>query len=249
MPDPETTVGSHSASVRGKRRWVRWPLLIAVVLSLVAFAYRGSTTRRIALIRELGGVVRTGPRPIFYDLTAPRRSPSVFQGVLKSKAVTWVFQQFPVVYGIDLRGVKDAKDVGTALEAARGFEHLHELTLYQSGVTDEHLAILSTGFPSLTHLKINETAITDEGIRHLRDLPALQLVNAQRTAITDAAVPDLAAIRRLKELSIGETGITSAQAVQESHPECRIYSEFVHTTRCRACMQMLNYCVCRKTRD
>ena len=155
----------------------------------------------------------------------------IVRSAFTSKLGQWIFGRFQVIYTVDLRGVRVNADVKAALKIAKDFEHVNELILYQSAVTDDDLAILKTGFPKLERIKLNETAITDAGIVHLRDLPELRLINAQRTAITDAAVPDLAAISRLKELNIAETQITSVKLIRSTHPICHINGKLVTLSR------------------
>jgi hypothetical protein len=203
---------------------------------------------RCGQIRRLGGTVTVGPSPAYGDPTFARHFPTAFRAASQSRVLRWCRQQFPVVYGVDLREVHRPEDVETALQVALTFGHLRELTLFRSGVTDDQLR-LTAGFPRLARLKISETSITDKGIQHLRGHPTLELVNAQSTSITDAAVPDLAAIPRLKELLIGNTGITSVQPIRAAHPNCNIQLDFVYATRCHTCMQLLNECRCVHPQD
>ncbi len=245
-PPKQTTVEECDAP--RKRSTGGYVLLLLLVLSplLLFGAYRARFASRCTRIEQLGGSVRTGPRLIYHDLANSMRTPKAIRDACRSRFGEWAFGQLPVIYSVDLRGMKNPDDVEAAMQVARSCEHLRELTLYQSAVTDAHLARMPGGFRSLAGLKINETAVTDAGVRHLRKLPSLQMVNAQRTALTDAAVPDLAKIRRLKDLVIFDTSITSVDEIVKKNPSCHISFRFLQVTRCPTCSQRLRYCKCRK---
>ena len=226
--------GALSQSSRA-RRLFQWAIGLLVLLFLVTAVvplciFRGSLSYRATQISRLGGTITTGPPPIYAELAYSTKYPKLVRQTCTSAFGRWVFSQCPVVYSVDLRSIPSGEAVKSALQIASGFDHVREITLYQSAATDDHLEIVADGFPKLQRLKLNETAITDAGIKHLRKLPELQLLNAQRTALTDAAVPDLAAIHQLKELSVAETSITSVQPIRDAHPLCHINHQLVTRT-------------------
>jgi hypothetical protein len=216
------------------------PRRLSILLCVVVFAIVGTiggirvwVLHAQEQIHALGGTTMVGPPPIYYTLKGHRWSPQVIQQFLKSDTGHWVFSRFPVVYRVDLRGVRDEAAIESALQLAKNCSNIRELVLYKSAVTDKHLKILRGGFSRLESLKINETGITDRGIAELRHLSQLRLLNAQRTLITNAAVPDLIAIPRLKELSIAETQITDGYKVRKAHRMCVVNDRLVtleHTT-------------------
>jgi len=213
------------------RRLSRYVVVLLIVLFAAFFLYRGGQWQSRAEIARLGGSTSTGSHPVYAKLAYDTRTPKLIRDACTSEFGRWVFSQFPVVYSVDLRGLRDRDAVESALHIAKNFDHVTELTLYQSAVTDDHLAILGAGFPRLERLKINETAITDAGVTHLRDLPELRMINAQRTALTNAAVGDLAAMRWLRELDIAETRITSVKQIRDAHPMCFINHRLVTLTQ------------------
>lgn len=227
------TISDHGTRSMSLRR-------LSILLCVVVFAVVGTIggIRVGALhdqekIHALGGMTRIGPPPIYYTLKGHRWSPKIIRQFVKSDAGRWVFSRFPVVYGVDLRGIRDATAIESALQLASSGGNVRGLVLYQSAATDKHLEILREGFSRLVSLKINETSITDRGIAELRHLPQLQLLNAQRTLITNAAIPDLIAIPKLKELSIAETQITDGCKVRKAHRMCVVNDRLVtleHTT-------------------
>ena len=214
-------------STTRRRRLIRYVVILVLANLLPLAGYRALVWHQQSRIREFGGTTVTGTPPIYYTLAYTTRSPVLVRRACTTNVGRWLFNQFPVIYTVDLRGVRDPKAITVALHCAKSFDNVTELILYQSAVTDDHLAILPHGFPELERLKINETGITDAGISHLRDLPQLRLINAQRTKITNAAVPDLATMSRLKELNIADTEISDVTPVHEAHPMCFINRQLV----------------------
>ncbi|HCO23881.1 MAG: hypothetical protein CME31_02540 [Gimesia sp.] len=230
-PSNPPTPDANAVRKITKRGGISVCIIVLLVTAILLFSYRDSVSHDQKRIQLLGGTTRTGLPPIYAKLAYTSHSPKIVRSAFTSKLGQWIFGRFQVIYTVDLRGVRVNADVKAALKIAKDFEHVNELILYQSAVTDDDLAILKTGFPKLERIKLNETAITDAGIVHLRDLPELRLINAQRTAITDAAVPDLAAISRLKELNIAETQITSVKLIRSTHPICHINGKLVTLSR------------------
>jgi hypothetical protein len=231
-----------------QRRWVRWLLwpvagLLAVTL-LPWLLCMALIEIRCVPIRQAGGRVGFGPPLIYNELAYSGQYPQWVGSLCRSRVGHWYFQQFPVAYTVDLRYVRDPARLERGLEGAAAFRHLRQLTLYMSAVRDEHLAGLQDNFPELTHLSINETNITDDGIRHLRGHTSLEYVNVQRTKITDEAVADLATLPRLKELAIAETRVTSVEAIRKSRPMCRIHGVLNVAKRCKGCNKLLGECRC-----
>ena len=244
---PATAINPWQHVVRRLLRcWWFWTFIApAVALVLPVVIHNGLMEYRCRQIRAAGGGgVSFGSPPTPYELEQKFRLP--ISRLCRWKPVAWYREQFPVAYGVNLRGVRDPEDVEKALDAAKHFPYLLKLDLYQSAVRDEHLERLAIACPRLTHLLINETEITDRGMQHLRNMRWLELVNVQRTAITDESVAVLADLPRLKELAVGETGITSVDAIRARRPMCRIHTTLLYATRCPVCRQLLNECRCRK---
>jgi hypothetical protein len=57
-------------------------------------------------------------------------------------------------------------------------------------------------------LKLNRTAVGDEGLEHLRDLPALESLFLSDTRVTDAGLSKLRDVRTLKEVELIDTPVT-----------------------------------------
>lgn len=63
-------------------------------------------------------------------------------------------------------------------------------------------------FKSITHLDINSSDLTDEGLKHLENLSNLQSLNLFGTQITDKGLQHLQGLSNLQYLNLGWTNIT-----------------------------------------
>lgn len=148
---------------------------------------------------------------LYADLAYHYRSPSLVRLLVRTNVVRWLFDQFPVVYVVDLRGINSPRKIDEALQVASGFNELTHLVFYQSAVQDHHLITARDLFPHLVSLKINDTDITDNGIQHLAGMSDLCHINLQQTQVTDASIPVFLNLPRLKELNIADTQLTSVE--------------------------------------
>ena len=131
--------------------------------------------------------------------------------------------------------------------AEGGPQHLRELYLERTDVTDDGLAHLES-FPDLEVVYLSATRVTGGGMQHLSGLEHLRAVdlrmsgltdenvqglaclqqvrslNVDGNAISDAAVVVLARLRRLRNLTISGTTITDGgiERLKRALPECRI---------------------------
>ena len=69
---------------------------------------------------------------------------------------------------------------------------------------------LLDAFPTLERLDLSRTAITDAGVKRLRELSALTELNLSYTDITDATLEDLRKFKSLRRLDLEGTQITEA---------------------------------------
>jgi hypothetical protein len=74
-----------------------------------------------------------------------------------------------------------------------------------AGVTDDGVAHLRD-LPALEHLDLSGTLVTDAGLAVLRDLPALTHLSLAWTRVTDAGLRVLADCHRLERLNLAGTG-------------------------------------------
>src|SRR5690606_20448454 len=99
-----------------------------------------------------------------------------------------------------------------------------QIDLGNSDVTDADLPAIGA-FPQLKTLRLYDTAITDEGVKHLLNMPQLSSLSLMLTkGITDAAVPDLERLTSLNELNVRSTGISRAagQRLKANLPNAKV---------------------------
>jgi hypothetical protein len=81
--------------------------------------------------------------------------------------------------------------------------------------------------PSLRHLITdgNGREVTDEGLAHLRQLPALETLDLEYSAVTDSGLILLASLPSLRWVDLGgAAGVTSAgiAALRASRPDLEV---------------------------
>lgn len=88
-----------------------------------------------------------------------------------------------------------------------GLNHLSELTLSATQITDAGLAQLES-LQQLSGLSLQHTMITDQGLKHLAKLKNLTWLDLSRTAITDEGLAQLRGLSQLKVLDLRHTRIS-----------------------------------------
>ena len=75
-----------------------------------------------------------------------------------------------------------------------------------------------------------DAIITDEGLIHLANLPALRQLGLSKSLITDNAVPYLSVLTSLRSLDVRDTQITPSglNLLKEALPNCRIWSNLAN---------------------
>ena len=64
--------------------------------------------------------------------------------------------------------------------------------------------------PGLFDLELDDTAITDAGLKNISVLTSLQRLSLSGTAITDAGLQALKGLSRLRHLTVKRTKVTAA---------------------------------------
>ncbi|HEY9754966.1 MAG TPA: hypothetical protein V6C97_07395 [Oculatellaceae cyanobacterium] len=94
------------------------------------------------------------------------------------------------------------------LDVLRYFKGLKTLWLTGTDLSDQALEAISS-IPSLSHLILKKTSITDGGIVHLKGLSALQTLNVP-SQISDAGLKNIGELSSLTRLDVSYTSITNA---------------------------------------
>ncbi len=111
---------------------------------------------------------------------------------------------------------------GEGLIHLRGMASLEDATLTLKMITRTGLARME-GLP-VTNLNLSGSAMGDEELKLLRDLPRLQSLSLQGTRITGTGLSHLKGLRSLRELRLRNTEVSAAavQTIREALPECQV---------------------------
>ena len=102
-------------------------------------------------------------------------------------------------------------------------EHLRDVDLSRTGVTDGGLAVLGKAV-GVRQLRLDNTQIGSSGIAMLRPMQKLEVLNLYGTAIDDQAIDSLATLGGLRRLYIAQTKISleGQQKLARALPQCVI---------------------------
>lgn len=131
--------------------------------------------------------------------------------------------RFVVGNADDTDDTSDAAD--SALPFLMGMNQLRKLDLDRNAVTDTGLKNLA-GMKRLRELHLGGCLqVTDAGLKHLRDLEALEYLSVSSTHVTDAGLEYLPELTKLQFLNLVSTKVTDAgvKKLQQALPKCRIY--------------------------
>lgn len=100
------------------------------------------------------------------------------------------------------------------------------ITFEGSALNDEGLKQLPD-LPELTELNLKDTKITDAGLAELPDLPSLAWLNLFGTEVTDAAVDSLKAYDTLEKLYVTGTKMTAdgVKKLRDALPDTKVFSD------------------------
>ncbi len=82
------------------------------------------------------------------------------------------------------------------------------LNLAGTAVTDDGLAKVAQ-LPNLTRLHLEKTGVTDAGLAHLKDLKNLEYLNLYNTQVSDAGLTNLESLQNLKKLYLWNSQATA----------------------------------------
>jgi hypothetical protein len=117
--------------------------------------------------------------------------------------------RLPGMYGFWLENCP-VGDAEIAAFLASGPPPLKELYLVRTRITDASLSGIADALPSLEHLNLSQSGITDEGLAPLSGMPHLTALSLDGTAVTDDGILALARSRRFITLCPKETAITES---------------------------------------
>ncbi len=110
----------------------------------------------------------------------------------------------------------------------QGFEntHLEYLCIAVSAFCDDDLVAVG-GLKQLTELWINDTQITNAGLKHLRGMQRLHHLGLFHTAITDAGLESLHGLKELGWVDVRGTQVTASgvRRLRECLPNCTVTAD------------------------
>ena len=114
------------------------------------------------------------------------------------------------ISSINLQGAGNGDVLAQSLNTFHGKNLLQELSLDQTAITDAGLKTIS-GLPSLTRISLIGAKITDSGLMQLASAKTTYTsIDLGQTAITDESLATLSQFSALKSLGLGQTKITDA---------------------------------------
>ncbi|MCB1065349.1 MAG: hypothetical protein KDN20_20840 [Verrucomicrobiae bacterium] len=124
---------------------------------------------------------------------------------------------------VDFRLVREEADDAKVATIAKIGEHIAQLDLSKTSVTDAGLAPIE-GLKRVVRLDLNQTGITDAGLSHLKGLENLNYLNLYGTGVTDAGLKQLESIKSLKNVYLWEAKVTDkgVKSLQKALPEAKI---------------------------
>ena len=95
---------------------------------------------------------------------------------------------------------------------------------FQCPITDAGLQKLAALLPNVSQLTLEETKLTDEGLRHLAGFKSLRQIHLSGENITDAAVEALSGLKTPIDISLLDTSVTkeAMERFAKEHPESSI---------------------------
>jgi hypothetical protein len=104
----------------------------------------------------------------------------------------------------------DSRITDAAAEHLRGLPKLKWAWLMKTRVGDRVAEALAASSPRLRDLDLEDTRLTDRGLRRLAHLAKLEQLNLRGTAVTDRGVAHLHVLKKLRVLLLGGTKVTGA---------------------------------------
>jgi hypothetical protein len=195
------------SDIRPKRRWLQFSLRTCLLILLVAgvvFALVANHAHKrksaIALVQANGGRIRFGPEtvPNWYEkLLRQFFGAETYQPVRSINMLTG---------GRIQREKKKLPDDFLAQLSA--LPEIVSLGLENTVIAESDWPNISR-FQKLEAVLLGHSNITDDGVKHLSQLPNLEEVSMGNTkGITDAAIPYISKLPKLTNLKLGSTNIT-----------------------------------------
>jgi len=106
----------------------------------------------------------------------------------------------------------------------KGLMHLIGLRLNDTQIGDDGLKHLISGLTNLRQLNVSNTLVSDKGLKHLNGLTNPHLLLLDNTQISDGGLKHLIGLKTLSSLSLENTQVTDegVKKLQKVLPNCEI---------------------------
>ena len=128
-------------------------------------------------------------------------------------------------------GSKKDLNAGDLTELGKVASQVVSVDLGNSEVADGDLKSVAT-FTHLQRLYLQNTKTGDEGVKNLRDLQYLDLLNLSGTKVSDKTLDEISRWKHLKKLYIYNTSVTSESlaSLKKSHPDLEVFNTQIDLT-------------------
>jgi Leucine-rich repeat (LRR) protein len=110
------------------------------------------------------------------------------------------------------------------VRALSALSTLKRLDLSFTAITNECLQFIAQ-MPAIEELYLNDTAITDQGLAHLADIKTLKTLFLSGTKVSDASLTQFEQMTSLEHLELRDTGVTeiAIARLRTKLPNCAIF--------------------------
>jgi hypothetical protein len=117
----------------------------------------------------------------------------------------------------------DLSDEGL-LRLLREMPHLEQIN-FRSLLVGDRVAQELPKWESLGYVALKDCRITDEGLKHLADMPSLYELDLEGARVTDQGLRELARCKSLKQVGVRTTRVTkeAIDALEKALPGCSVY--------------------------
>lgn len=112
------------------------------------------------------------------------------------------------VASVNLSTLQSPQSFAKAIQQLPSLTHITSLDASRTAISDEQLATVAN-LPKLNSLSLVSTAVTDDGVRWLGRLRSLQSLYLTSTGITDRSLPVIAELDELRILDVSATQVTA----------------------------------------
>ena len=221
-----------------KRRWCQFSLktlLIVTTLATLSFGgwvqYRRQRAQenreRVAVTEEAVTELQELVGKIYFEYEERRPQTWLeeqFDDPGDEPVGVHTFSDLDLQFADDDTNDAELEHVIELLEQVNGLESIEYVFLDNTNITDAGLKRLGS-LPNLHYLALSGTKVTDEGLKHLEGLANFRELYLMDTKITDAGLEHLKVLTKLKILRLNNTKVTDEGVTEfmQAIPKCQVW--------------------------